>query len=374
MQEQQPPPATPDTGAALIPSALVSVCGCDSLVCRTRGCGNVLSEVDQVLSTEHAWSLDSPDQAAGRVQDYRRHRGAESACFVNSLRPGSFSLRNERVELLAQGPMTVADVSCADCHRVVGWKFVRSGQRPRKQARRRRPAAGPDGAPTPASPAAASAAPGRPGIWSLLRRGRSSPEPEDGPVSDSGSDDDDESSHPTQTTWPFVGLSRGNTTPGVLGRRNLNQEGRFGLVDSRIRLASQPEDEEDSDEDTDEAEQGHHHPPMPHSSESEEESSSDDDAEEEEEEEEEEGLDDASERGAAGAQALPMAAPATPPAEHPAAAVAAVAPPPIGPPPSAAAAAAIAGIDPQQQQQQQQAQQTMEEQMDDEQPGRCRNQ
>ena len=156
----------------------------------------------------------------GEAEDYRRHRGAESACYVNSLRPGSFTVMNERVELLAQGPMTVADVSCADCHRVVGWKFVHSGERlPRKHPRWRRPAAGPDGA--PAAPAVAAAA--RPGIWSLLRRGRSSPGPEDESVSDSGSDDEQPPQHHIETAMMFVGLARGTNTPGVLGRRNLNQ-------------------------------------------------------------------------------------------------------------------------------------------------------
>ena len=76
MQEQQPPPAPAliPTAAALrdpvemaagSSAALTPVCGNDGLVCRTRGCGNVLSEVDQVLSTEHAWSLDIPNPSAG---------------------------------------------------------------------------------------------------------------------------------------------------------------------------------------------------------------------------------------------------------------------------------------------------------------------
>ena len=89
-----------------------------------HGCGNILCDVSQVLSTEHAWSLDhSEDDDEGSSSSsshHRRRRGAESACYVNSLRSGSFALKNERVETLAQGPMTVADVACAKCHRTVG--------------------------------------------------------------------------------------------------------------------------------------------------------------------------------------------------------------------------------------------------------------
>jgi hypothetical protein len=89
-----------------------------------HGCGNILCDVSQVLSTEHAWSLDhseDDDEASSSSRHRRPHRrGAESACYVNSLRSGSFALKNERVETLAQGPMTVADVACAKCHRTVG--------------------------------------------------------------------------------------------------------------------------------------------------------------------------------------------------------------------------------------------------------------
>ena len=47
-------------------------------------------------------------------------------------------------------------------------------------------------------------------------------------------------------------------------------------MDSRIRLASQPEDEVDGDDDLDLDAEAHHQPPMPHSS-----SESDEDDEEE---------------------------------------------------------------------------------------------
>ena len=76
----------------------------------------VLTDSEQVLSLQHRWTLPGGG------------RGAEDACYVNALRPGSFNLAPERVERLAQGRMIVADVCCAGCGRCVGWKFVSSAR------------------------------------------------------------------------------------------------------------------------------------------------------------------------------------------------------------------------------------------------------
>jgi hypothetical protein len=169
-------------------------------------------------------------------------RGAESACYVNSLRSGSFALTNERLESLAQGPMTVADVSCARCHRAVGWKFIQSGRKtPRRSRRRRRALADRDDADAGGVDAAATAAPPsgstRTGIWALMRRGRrgSGDDDADG-IADGdelSSNEDEEQDYSLQhhVPLPFLSLTSryGGSAPwGLLGRRNRNQEGRFG--------------------------------------------------------------------------------------------------------------------------------------------------
>lgn len=77
------------------------------------GCGNVLTHVDSVLSKHHRWD-------AGR--------GNEQAWYVNSVRPNSIVVRNERPRMLAQGPMVVANVFCSKCEAEIGWKFVRDLQ------------------------------------------------------------------------------------------------------------------------------------------------------------------------------------------------------------------------------------------------------
>jgi len=78
------------------------------LVC--RGCGSTLSHTDQFLCTKRRWGFGNSVP--------------ERACYMNSLVPGSFEVRTEYEEHLAQGLMDMADVYCK-CGKQVGYKFCR---------------------------------------------------------------------------------------------------------------------------------------------------------------------------------------------------------------------------------------------------------
>lgn len=68
---------------------------------------------DMVLSRYHGWEVQ------GEI---------ERAFYVNQLAAGSYRCGPERLEDLAQGPMTVCDVQCSRCDAVIGWKFCRDDQ------------------------------------------------------------------------------------------------------------------------------------------------------------------------------------------------------------------------------------------------------
>lgn len=74
-------------------------------------CGQVLSDMNDVLSWHHSWS-----PPGGPVED---------AWYVNSMVEGSAHVGPPRRRRLAQGPMEVADVFCSVCDGVVGWRFAR---------------------------------------------------------------------------------------------------------------------------------------------------------------------------------------------------------------------------------------------------------
>jgi hypothetical protein len=77
--------------------------------CANRACRQTLCDSIQVLSLQHRWALDG--------------QSAEDACYVNALRPGSYSCGPLRLERMAQGRMSVSDVSCSGCLTPVGWRF-----------------------------------------------------------------------------------------------------------------------------------------------------------------------------------------------------------------------------------------------------------
>eukprot|EP00472_Partenskyella_glossopodia_P007289 CAMPEP_0197528980 /NCGR_PEP_ID=MMETSP1318-20131121/26949_1 /TAXON_ID=552666 /ORGANISM="Partenskyella glossopodia, Strain RCC365" /LENGTH=319 /DNA_ID=CAMNT_0043084289 /DNA_START=286 /DNA_END=1245 /DNA_ORIENTATION=- len=77
------------------------------LVCKE--CDNILSYADQILCTRRRWGFgDGPN---------------EPACYMNSLRKGSFRVRNIHERELAQGNFEMGDVYCGSCDAQVGYKF-----------------------------------------------------------------------------------------------------------------------------------------------------------------------------------------------------------------------------------------------------------
>mmetsp|Transcript_25805 Transcript_25805/g.40392 ORF Transcript_25805/g.40392 Transcript_25805/m.40392 type:complete len:331 (+) Transcript_25805:564-1556(+) len=83
----------------------------DSTKLCCANCESFICPMHAVLSDQHCWRLPGRDCV-------------ESAYYVNSLIPESFTLTKQRSSRLAQGDMTVADVSCSSCNCPLGWKFV----------------------------------------------------------------------------------------------------------------------------------------------------------------------------------------------------------------------------------------------------------
>lgn len=75
-----------------------------------KACGANLSYTDQLLCTKRRWGFGNTPPSC--------------ACYVNSLAPGSYTVRGEYEEHLAQGLMDMADVHCK-CGRQVGYRFCR---------------------------------------------------------------------------------------------------------------------------------------------------------------------------------------------------------------------------------------------------------
>jgi len=81
----------------------------DSTKLCCANCESFICPMHAVLSDQHCWRLPGRDCV-------------ESAYYVNSLIPESFTLTKQRSSRLAQGDMTVADVSCSSCNCPLGWK------------------------------------------------------------------------------------------------------------------------------------------------------------------------------------------------------------------------------------------------------------
>ncbi|CAK8989524.1 Replicase polyprotein 1ab [Durusdinium trenchii] len=77
---------------------------------RASACGQPLFRLDSVLSRHHMW----------RIPGYV----LESAWYINDFIPDAIYVRSASPHQLAQGLMETADVLCARCHGVVGWKFA----------------------------------------------------------------------------------------------------------------------------------------------------------------------------------------------------------------------------------------------------------
>lgn len=83
---------------------------CSGLHCRAKQCGQALFCEDSLLSDEHAWRLPNSK--------------AERAWYINHFFQGAVNVGEALPRALAQGVMETAEVSCAKCRGVIGWKFV----------------------------------------------------------------------------------------------------------------------------------------------------------------------------------------------------------------------------------------------------------
>ena len=73
-------------------------------------CGQPLFRLDSILSKKHMWRIPGSH--------------VESAWYINDFMPNAIYVASARPSQLAQGIMETADVLCARCKSIIGWKFV----------------------------------------------------------------------------------------------------------------------------------------------------------------------------------------------------------------------------------------------------------